>query len=390
MRIGLTGRLKAAPTCAGLLLAAVWLLPLEAHKPITSPYTFAEDVAPILRERCAACHAAGGPAPMPLTTAEETVPWGESIRLELVSGHMPPWSAMSNGKRLPHAEGLTARELNVLLTWVTGGTPPGDPKPVPPAAPTANWPLGAPDLTLPLPEVSVAADQGEVTRQLVVPLDAAARRPLRAVDLRPGTRSLVRSARVTVRSASAGAEAEQVVALWVPGDQPVGLPAGLGFAVPPDAELVVTLRLKKTWEHEREAMSDRSTLALYFADPRATAVRSFGLGRAVYPPPPVPSGVAGGNVASETVRVPTRLFAFYPTAAAAGAKISIDVATDGARLQRILEFTAQRGWERRYWFADPIDIPAGARIQTAVTFDPLPATAPQGPLVIIDALTSVP
>jgi hypothetical protein len=193
-----------------------------------------------------------------------------------------------------------------------------------------------------------------------------------------------------VRSASAGGGAEQIVGLWVPGDRPVALPANVAFAVPNDAELVVTLRLKKTWEHEREAMSDRSTLALYFADPRATAVRSFGLGRIAYAPPPTPSAVTGGNVASETVRVPTRLFAFYPTAAAAGAKISIDVVADGARFQRIVEFTAQRGWERRYWFDEPIDIPAGARIQTAVKFDPLPAVAPPGPVIIIDALPSVP
>ena len=117
----------------GVLLATIATWPLDAHKPITSPYTFAEDVAPILRDRCGACHAAGGPAPMPLTTAEETVPWGESIRLELTAGHMPPWAAMSGGRRLRHAEGLTARELNVLLTWVTGGTPPGGPQPAPPA-----------------------------------------------------------------------------------------------------------------------------------------------------------------------------------------------------------------------------------------------------------------
>jgi hypothetical protein len=88
----------------GVLLATIVTLPLDAHKPITSPYTFAEDVAPILRDRCAACHVAGGPAPMPLTTAEETVP-GESIRLELIGGRMPPWSAMSGGWRLPSRRG---------------------------------------------------------------------------------------------------------------------------------------------------------------------------------------------------------------------------------------------------------------------------------------------
>jgi hypothetical protein len=290
---------------------------------------------------------AGGPAPMPLTTAEETVPWGESIRLELVSGHMPPWAAMSGGKRLPHAEGLTARELNVLLTWVTGGAPPGDAT-LPAPAPTApTWPLGSPDLTLSLPEMSVAADQGEVTREIVIPLDATSRHPLRAVDLRPGTRSLVRSARVAVRSASARADLEQLVALWVPGDQPVALPKGIGFAVPADAELVVTLRLKKTWEHEREAMSDRSTLGLYFADTRAT---------------PVASRVVNGMVSGQTISAPTRLLAVYPTAAAAGAKIAVEITPKEGLRQRVLEFTAQPGWERRYAFDPPIDLRPGTKL----------------------------
>ena len=77
--------LRSAVMVGVVLVAASARPPLDAHKPITSPYTFAEDVLPILRERCATCHVAGGPAPMPLTTVEETVPWGESIRLELIA-----------------------------------------------------------------------------------------------------------------------------------------------------------------------------------------------------------------------------------------------------------------------------------------------------------------
>lgn len=342
----------------GLLLAGVWLLPLEAHKPITSPYTFAEDVAPILRERCASCHVAGGPAPMPLTTAEETVPWGESIRLELIAGHMPPWSAMSGGTRLRHAEGLTARELNVLLTWVTGGTPPGDAKTAPLAPALPEWPLGPPDLTLPLPETAVAADQADVTREIVLPLDAQARRPLRAVDLRPGTRSLVRSARVAVRSASARGDVEQLVALWVPGDHAASLPPGAGFAVPGDAELVVTLRLKKTWEHEREAMSDRSTLALYFAGDGA-AVRRL---------------VASEGPLRESVRV----LSVYPAPASAGATLTLDSTGPGGT-KRLIEFTPQAGWERRYTFDPPFDLPAGTQLRPsqsgALVLNVVPAAA---------------
>ena len=58
----------------------------EAHKPITSPYTYNEEVFPILRERCGHCHVAGGVAPMSLMTFTDAFPWGESIRTELVAG----------------------------------------------------------------------------------------------------------------------------------------------------------------------------------------------------------------------------------------------------------------------------------------------------------------
>ncbi|HET9269642.1 MAG TPA: hypothetical protein VFO31_15810, partial [Vicinamibacterales bacterium] len=230
-------------------------------------------------------------------------------------------------------------------------------------------------------EVAVAADQGEVTREIVVPLDAAARRPLRAVDLRPGTRSLVRGARIAIRSTSRTAgDAETIVGLWVPGDHPVALPTGTGFAVPGDAEIVVTLRLKKTWEHEREAMSDRSTLALYFADPRATPVASRAVGDA--PPPPPPGAVSRGLVTS--LAAPGRLLAVYPTAAAAGAKIVIEIVPKGGLLQRVLEFKAQRGWERRYWLEEPLDIPAGAQLQLSVDWEQARPAAPQGPLVVLN------
>ena len=124
----------------------------EAHKPITSPYTYNEDVFPIVRDRCGRCHVADGVAPMSLLTYKDAVPWGESIRTELVAGHMPPWTVESGSATFKNAQHLTARELNVLLTWATGGTPLGQPEHAP-AAPAAGngWRLGTPDLVLPLP-----------------------------------------------------------------------------------------------------------------------------------------------------------------------------------------------------------------------------------------------
>ena len=124
----------------------------SAHKPITSPFTYNDDVFPILKDRCSRCHVPDGVAPMSLMTYDDTVPWGESIRVELLAGHMPPWGVDAAPTRFRNAQTLTAREMNVLLTWATGGTPFGTPdKTPPPVSYERRWPLGTPDLELSLP-----------------------------------------------------------------------------------------------------------------------------------------------------------------------------------------------------------------------------------------------
>ena len=83
------------PMIVGVILLGMWLSAerAETHKLITSKYTYNEDVFPILRDRCGRCHVADGVAPMSLMTYKEAYPWAESLRAELIAGHMPPWNA---------------------------------------------------------------------------------------------------------------------------------------------------------------------------------------------------------------------------------------------------------------------------------------------------------
>src|SRR5712692_7716058 len=154
----------------------------EAHKPITSKYTYNEQVLPILRERCGSCHVDGGVAPMSLMTYAETFPWAESIKGELLAAHMPPWSAVDGIGRFKRARTLSAHELDVLLTWATGGTPEGPAleKSTPGAPPPAGtWTLGTPDLVVPVPgEVTLAPGQLEATREFVLPAGGLAGRAI--------------------------------------------------------------------------------------------------------------------------------------------------------------------------------------------------------------------
>ncbi|HEX6657994.1 MAG TPA: hypothetical protein VF065_07920 [Ilumatobacter sp.] len=363
-----------------LIVASILVAPGTAHKPITSPFTYNEDVFPILRDRCGSCHVAGGVAPMSLMTYDETVPWGESIRVELLSGHMPPWSVDAAPTRFQNVSPLSAREMNVLLTWATGGTPLGNPEKAPqPVTSDRQWLLGKPDLELQLPtEFTLAATAQEETVDSLVSTTFSGPRWLRAVDLLPATAAIVRSATVTLSSASptmaTGSRREDVLALWLPGDRPVPVNQGAGFEVPAGAELRVRVRYKKTWQYERQELRDRSTLGLYFAPDAKTPIRAITL---------APGGTqprAGGRLSfSQKIDEDVRAVAIYPNESPANVGIVVRaVAPDGSR-RELIAFRPQVGWARRFWFKEPIALKRGTVLETTVTLDDESMALPVSP-----------
>jgi hypothetical protein len=311
----------------------------------------------------------GGIAPMSLTTHADTVPWGESIRTEVLAGHMPPGTVDEAPARFRNATGLSPRETNLLLTWVTGGTPIGDaakdPKPV--ARDTA-WPLGPPDAALTLPnEAVIGTDERERAIEFTVATGITERRWLRAVDLQPGNAAMVRAATIAVRSAAtSGADAvtERVLARWLPGEDPVALDTGLGFELPASAELVVRVFYRKTWEYERKELRDRSTVGLYFASGTPSAVQAVRLA-------PDFSAVASADrfAFRRILTSDVRVLAVYPEVGLNNTAVKVVAMRPDRTRVDLIAFHPRPDWSRRYWFREPIQLPRGTTIETTVVFD---------------------
>src|SRR4029453_16631316 len=270
------GEVNMRKVCVCTIVALVALFAFldqtsEAHKPITSKYTYNDDVFPILRDRCGRCHVAGGVAPMSLMTYEEAFPWAESIRAELIASHMPPWHADEAFGELKQAHTLSPQELAVILTWAWGGNPRGALDQKLPAVTLKNeWTIGAPDLTLPLPtEFAFAADKMDDTQEFTIPTNTKEPRWVRAVDLLPGNPTIVRSAVIHVqvdsRVMAAGMQPEHILARWLPGHDPEPLGNGIALRLPAGAQLGVRIHYKKTWQFEGKPLTDRSTVGVYFA-----------------------------------------------------------------------------------------------------------------------------
>jgi hypothetical protein len=356
--------------------SAVWALALggavlavgsgDAHNPLISKYTYNDHVFPILRDKCGACHVSAGVAPMSLMTFKDALPWSESIRTELMSMRMPPWDADVGVGAFRHTAALSARELDVVLTWATGGNPPGDPDHPAPAVTLQNdWRLGPPDLALPLPTaVTLGPGTVEETREFTIATGTSEDRGLRAVDVLPGTPAIVSSASVSVKPNSRGDEsrtgfaAERLLAQWVPGQGAEALDPGVAFRLPAGADLIVRIHYKKTWAHERESLTDRSTVGLYFAPPSSSDVRTFAL-HSLDNVPADGRALAFGRVIDEDVQV----LAFHLESPLANASVKVDAAlADGSRLS-LIHFKGISGVSRRYWSADPIRLPRGTRIE---------------------------
>jgi hypothetical protein len=190
-----------------------------------------------------------------------------------------------------------------------------------------------------------------------------------AVDLRPGTPSIVRSA--TVEVVSPASAPEPLLALWLPGDAPVRSDAGTAFELPAGATLRVRVHYRKTWQYERQAMRDRSTIGLYFADRASTAVRTL-----VLAPDPA-AGTGRGRLSfTRTLDGDLRVLAVYPNEALAGSDVTVAaIGPDGAR-QPLIAFRPRAGWLRRFWFREPIALRRGTRLEATVSRDDEGAALP--------------
>lgn len=346
-------------------MVALASLPTEAHKTITSKYTYNGDVFPILRERCGRCHVDGGPTPMSLMTYKDASPWAESMREHLTAESMPPWFVDPMGPAVKGGHAITTRELDILVAWATGGTPEGDPAKVPArVAEQQQWKAGMPEQLVGMSAAhTLPGGTLEETVDLVMPTNLREERWVKAVDLLPGAPSMVRDAVITTDDGV-------VLGTWSPGYEATPAPNGTAFHLAAGATLHVRMHYKKHWQDEQVEKGDVSTVGLYFTEAPLTG-RTI---QTVVIEPPGSDARAnhlltfGGNLTTAS-----RVLALRPALDQAYESFTIEAVLPNGRRASLLKLhAAQSQWYRRYWLADPVDLPAGTRVE--VTASPAPPT----------------
>ena len=359
------GRLIAAvrlfALATGLAFAAGGFI-AHAHKAVTSPYTYNQQVFPILRDQCGQCHVEGGAAPMSLLAYSDAsggaYAWAQAMREALVAEVMPPWYVDATGPGVEHAHRLTSRELDILVTWASAGAPEGEPVRRPPPKPAqAHWTLGQPDLVLSMPAAhEVPANTLEDTIDVTLATNLTDTKWVKAADLLPGTPTMVRRATISVVDGP-------VLAVWEPGDDGTIAPAGTAFRLLAGARLRLQIFYKKPWQEEQEKKTDRSQIGLYF-----TTAPASGSGIEALTVQGGHTDGTGPLSFSATTRASARVLAIRPQIDRAYSSIEITaVVASGRRVPLLKLHSAQPQWPRRYWLVDPVTLPSGTTIEVTGT-----------------------
>lgn len=356
------GRRNAACAAAALAAGFVFMLGTgrtHAHTPVTSRFDYNKDVFPRLRDHCASCHAPGGPGPMSLVTYAAAMPWAESIRDEVTAGRMPPWPVDPTSPPVKGGYPMSPRDLDVIVVWASGGTPESytDAKPSEVSF-HSQWKLGPPDLKIPMDvEHTVAASVTDEICDFSLPVNVTDATWIRAADLMPGNASIVRDAVISVENGP-------VLALWQPGAETIAAPSGAAFRLAAGSKIHLQIHYKKHFDQEQNALSDKSTVGLYFTDPPPS-------GRELQSLPMDGPGNANASAAVDfggALPGAARIVGLRPMLDRAYASVEIDAqAPSGATVPLLRLHGARPNWFRRYWLQEPVELSRGSKISIRVT-----------------------
>ena len=360
--------------------------------------TYNRDVAPILAANCLECHREGDVGPFPLDTYESAKRRAKMISLVCADELMPPWFAEEGAGSFRDERRLSDLQVELLEAWAAAGAPEGDPEELLPAPEREDprWRLGPPDLLVEIPvDFEVPGDGDDIYQYFVIPNELTEDRAITAIDFRPGDPSVVHhclayldrggkarlndeateepgfklfgpnAVRGQARFNSDDRSVVQHIAGWAPGTQPYRLPKGTGARLETGGDFVLEVHYHPTGK----ATTDRSALALYFADEpveRYTEGLVMGTENINIPP-------GNGNYWRHVwMELPydMDLIEASPHMHYLGKMVEVTATLPDGLEEPLIKIDGwDFRWQGAYFYREPVSLPKGTRIDAYFQFD---------------------
>jgi len=345
-------------TLAALVAVATLGACETAKAPLVAsgPVTFTRHIAPLLQRHCQECHRPESVAPFPLLTYDDAASRRAKIRKAVTARKMPPWKAVPGYGEFADVRRLSDEEIALVTRWVHDGAPEGDPRDLPPPRkfPT-GWALGRPGAVLAMTKpFTIPARTRDIYRCFAVPITIPGEwRFIRASEVLPGNRKVVH-------------HAQPPRPPWTPGFQPLEIPSGVAWGIPPGARLVMQVHYNNPGD---AVETDLTRVGLHFTsgpfDRRLNRVRASAWNFSIPAGAPHSSVVATAVVQDELLALSVhghmhllgremRVTARFP---------------DGTRQPLLHIDDWDFEWQLLYAFKRPMALPSGTVIEAECVYD---------------------
>ncbi|MGB7517508.1 MAG: cytochrome c [Candidatus Acidiferrum sp.] len=354
--------------------------------------TFYRNVLPILQGHCQVCHRAGGIAPMPFETFEQTRRFAAAIEVATQNRTMPPWFAVKGVGKFSNDPSLSDTQIAALTAWAKIGAPAGNSADAPPPRKwSGRWTIPEPDLTVPMAQgVPIPAD-GEVDYTYeIVPTNFKEGRWVQGSEILPGMPENVHHAVVYVRppesrwlrhatigqpftASTLTTEEDRRDAMWTdsdillvyaPGSTPDNWPEEMAKFIPAGSDLVFQMH----YTTNGKAGTDVTRIGLRFARqaPKKRVVTLQLTNDHFVIPPGVPDFrvEAWGTLPNDAL-----LLSFFPHMHLRGKRFEYNIIGKDGGIETLLRVNYHFHWQMSYRLAEPIALKAGTKLQAVAWFD---------------------
>ncbi len=351
--------------------------------------TFTKDIAAILDRNCVTCHRSGQIGPMPLITYEQTRPWAKAIKAQVATGKMPPWHAMEARGTFSNDRRLSEKDKETLISWADHGALEGNAKDRPPVPVFAEgWEIGTPDVVLAMEKPYAVPATGTVKYQYVtIPTNFTEDKWVKAIEVRPGVRSVVHHILVFAKEPEAKMERPPftylvpkmpapkpgqeekgpgvLIATNAPGTNAMTFPQGTAIRIKAGSKLTFQIH----YTASGKPAEDTSSVGLIFASqPPQQEMRTDAFMNPMFTLPP---GDPNKEVAS-TIEFTedAHVHAIFPHTHVRGKDWSYQVVYPDGRKQQVLTVPHYDfNWQTYYTFTTPLALPKGARLEAVAHYD---------------------
>jgi hypothetical protein len=339
--------------------------------------SYQQDIAPLLKERCAYCHVENGLAPWAMNRYIMVLGWSPMMREVMITRRMPPGQIDNAVGNWVNTHELSDEELALLVEWIDqrgprrgDGDPLAEPLPI-----VEEWSHGTPDLIVDVPEQFLPATGNIDFLVKRVELNLQDDTWLSAIAYEVGDRSVLHSLLIyavdkSLQSsnpddliASPGAE---FISVYVPGEHVDEFAAESGYLLGKDKDLVFKLRYLTSG---RETV-DRTRIGLHFSQsPPPRRISTLALEKADFS---IPANTSEHRevMLSEPLANDVLLESYSPHAHSRGRSMSMSVQYPDGREEALINIpNFNYNWQLAYRPSELKQIPAGSVFRVETVYD---------------------